>query len=580
MNILIEKNIMVPMRDGVRLATDVYRPAEGGPVPVLLSRLPYNKELPMMAQAAIDALRAVQAGYAVVFQDCRGRFASEGEFTPMFNEAVDGADTVAWIIQQPWSTGQVGTVGGSYLGFTQWLLARERPEGLRAMAPVVTTSDYYQAPFRHQGGVFELGCALFWSVGMVPEELQRQLRQGKASMEQMGALMQVMSDPSSQFEHLPLVDMPLLRDFAPYYLDWLAHPNYDDYWRSIAHKEYYEQITVPALNIGGWYDIFLGTTLENYTSMKQRGGSTVARQHQRLVIGPWPHGSFTGIFPERNYGLMASGDVVDLVGMQLRWYDHWLKGLDNGVEQDKPVKLFVMGLDQWREEDDWPLPDTEYRPYYLHSAGRANSAAGDGTLSTGAPGDEAEDVYLYDPRYPVPTVGGAILMSVAMGIDQGPRDQRSVEEREDVLCYTTPMLEKPIEVTGPVELVLYVSSSARDTDFTGKLVDVSPDGRAEILTDGILRARYRESFSEPKLMEPGQIYELHLDLWATSNVFKVGHRIRLEVSSSSFPRFDRNTNTGGTIETETEKDFVQAVNRVYHDSTRPSHLVLPVIERD
>ncbi|MFL5659063.1 MAG: CocE/NonD family hydrolase, partial [Ktedonobacteraceae bacterium] len=453
-------------------------------------------------------------------------------------------------------------------------------EALRAMAPVVTTSDYYQSPWRHKGGVFELGISLWWSLFMVPEELQRQLRQGKASMEQMGALMQAMSDPSSQFDHLPLVDMPLLRDFAPYYFDWLAHPSYDDYWRSIAHKEAYEQITVPALNIGGWHDIFLGTTLENYIGMKQRGGSAVARQHQRLLIGPWSHGGMTGIFPERNYGLMASGDVADLVGIQLRWYDHWLKGEDNGVEQDKPVKLFVMGLDQWREEDDWPLPDTEYRPYYLRSAGHANSAAGDGTLSIEAAGDEAEDVYLYDPRHPVPTVGGAILMSMAMGMDQGPRDQRSVEAREDVLCYSTPILEKSMEVTGPIELVLYVSSSARDTDFTGKLVDVYPDGRAEILTDGILRARYRESFSEPKLMEPGQIYELHLDLWATSNVFKPGHRIRLEVASSNFPRFDRNTNTGGTMETETERDFVQAVNRVYHDSAHPSHLILPIIERD
>jgi putative CocE/NonD family hydrolase len=228
------------------------------------------------------------------------------------------------------------------------------------------------------------------------------------------------------------------------------------------------------------------------------------------------------------------------------------------------VKLFVMGLDQWREEDDWPLPDTQFRPYYLHSAGHANSAAGDGTLSTEVPADEGEDVYLYDPRHPVPTVGGAILISLAMGMDQGPRDQRSVEAREDVLCYTTPPLEQPVEVTGPIELVLYVSSSARDSDFTGKLVDLYPDGRAEILTDGILRARYRESFSKPKLLEPGQIYELHLDLWATSNVFKAGHRIRLEVASSNFPRFDRNTNTGGTIETETEKDFVQAINRVYH----------------
>jgi hypothetical protein len=578
MNIVIEKNVMVPMRDGVRLATDIYHPAEEGRFPVLLVRLPYNKDMPMMVQGNIDTSRAVQAGYVVVIQDCRGRFASEGEFTPVVNEASDGADTVAWITAQPWSTGQVGTLGGSYLGFTQWLLAREQPEALRAMAPMITTSDYYEAPWRHTGGVFELGLSLFWSLGMMPEELQRRVRQGKASMEQMGTLMQAMSNASAQFEHLPLVDRPLLREFAPYYFEGLAHPNYDDYWRNMAHKTYYEQITVPVLNIGGWYDIFLGTTLENYTGMKQRGGSEVARQHQRLLIGPWSHGGFTGVFPERSYGLMASANAADLVGGQLRWFDHWLKGEDNGVEQDKPVKLFVMGLDQWREEDDWPLPDTQYRPYYLHSGGHANSAAGDGTLSTEAPAEEAEDVYLYDPRRPVPTVGGAILMS--LGLDQGPRDQRGVEAREDVLCYSTPILEKPVEVTGPIELVLFVFSSARDTDFTGKLVDVSPDGRAEILTDGILRARYRESFSEPGLMEPGQIYELHLDLWATSNVFKIGHRIRLEVSSSNFPRFDRNTNTGGTIETETEKDFVQALNRIYHDAAHPSHLILSIIERD
>ncbi len=277
---------------------------------------------------------------------------------------------------------------------------------------------------------------------------------------------------------------------------------------------------------------------------------------------------------------MASVDAIDLVGIQLHWYNHWLKGEDNGVERDKPVKLFVMGLDQWREEDDWPLPDTQFRSYYLHSMGRANTSSGDGMLLTETLADEATDVYLYDPRRPVPTVGGASLDSFALGLEQGPRDQRCVEAREDVLCYSTPILEMPLEVTGPIELVLYVSSSAYDTDFTGKLVDVYPNGRAEILTDGILRVRYRESFSKPKLMEPGHIYELHLDLCATSNVFMAGHRIRLEVSSSNFPHFNRNTNTGGTIETEMERDFVQAVNHVYHDKTHHSHLILPIIERD
>jgi putative CocE/NonD family hydrolase len=582
MNILIEKNVMVPTRDGVRLAADVYRPVEAGQYPTLLSRLPYNKDLPGRSALFFSLVfRAAQQGYVVVIQDCRGRFASEGEFYPLVNDADDGVDAIQWIVAQPWSNGKVGMIGMSYLGFTQWLLAKEHPEALKAIAPRVTTSNYYYTPYRHQGGVFDFGCALAWALGALPDAVQRRLRQGSARPEQMGALMQAMQDPSALTAHMPLIDQPVLREFAPFYLDWLDHPTYDDYWKRIAHSEYYEQVTVPALNMGGWYDLFLGGTLENYVGMKRRGGSAVARAHQRLVIGPWSHTNDTGLFPERSYGLAASSAAIDLEGMQVRWYDHWLKGAENGVEQDKPVKIFVMGLDQWREEEDWPLPDTQYRPYYLHSRGHANSASGNGALSLDAPTEEVEeapDVYLYDPRSPVPTVGGATLIDLAPV--EGPRDQRKVEARADVLCYSTQALEKPVEVTGPIELVLYISSSARDTDFTGKLVDVSPDGRAEILTDGILRARYRESFSEAKLLEPGQIYELRLDLWATANLFKVGHRIRLEVSSSSFPRFDRNTNTGGVIERESEQDFVQAVNRVYHDAAHPSHLILPIIERN
>ena len=577
MNILIEKTVMVPMRDGVNLATDIYRPSQEGRFPVLLSRLPYNKD--MLDGLLAAALRTVPKGYVVVIQDCRGRFASEGEFYPIVNDASDGADTITWIVQQPWASGKVGMIGGSFLGLTQWQLAKEHPAALRAIAPHVAPSNYYHTLFRHEGGVFALGTALLWSLMMAPEEVQRRMRKARASQEQMGAIMQMTSDPSMLLSHLPLVDQPLLREFAPWYLDWLNHPTYDDYWQRIAPSEFYEQMTVPALNIGGWYDLFLGGTLANYVGMKQRAGSALARAHQRLVIGPWSHANSTGIFPERSYGLAASGEAIDHDGMQLRWYDHWLKGEENGVEQDKPVKLFVMGLDQWREEEDWPLPDTQYRPYYLHSSGHANSAAGDGTLSTEALAGEPEDVYRYDPHHPVPTVGGAIIL-LGLGPVEGPRDQRAVEAREDVLCYSTPVLDTPVEVTGPIALVLYISSSARDTDFTGKLVDVYPDGRAEILTDGILRTRYRESFTAPKLLEPGQIYELRLDLWATSNLLKAGHRIRLEVSSSNFPWFDRNTNTGGTIETETEQDFVPAVNRIYHDAAHPSHLILPIIERD
>ncbi|MCL2395065.1 MAG: CocE/NonD family hydrolase, partial [Acidimicrobiaceae bacterium] len=332
-------------------------------------------------------------------------------------------------------------------------------------------------------------------------------------------------------------------------------------------------------NMGGWYDLFLKGTIANYLGMKAHGGSALARR-PRLVIGPWSHGPSGGWFPERSYGLLSGTDTADLTGLQLRWFDWLLRGQDNGVENEKPVRIFVMGADVWRDEADWPLPDTDYVDYFLHSGGRANSSAGDGSLSVEPPGDEAEDVYLYDPRDPVPTVGGGtFLPGLGLGVNSGPRNQAQVETRHDVLCYTTPPLDAPLEVTGPVSAVLQISSSAPDTDFTAKLVDVHPDGRAENIADGILRARYRESLSAPRLLEVGQIYEVTVDLVATSNVFGPGHRIRLDVSSSNFPRFDRNTNTGGEIAQEGEDALVQAINRVHHTSVHPSRLILPVIRR-
>lgn len=332
--------------------------------------------------------------------------------------------------------------------------------------------------------------------------------------------------------------------------------------------------------MGGWWDLFLKGTLANFTGMRRSGGSESARAHQRLVIGPWAHGAATGWFPERSYGLLSGTDGVDLTGIQLRWFDWLLKGEANGAEHDKPVRLFVMGANEWREADDWPLPGTEFVDYFLRSAGRANTAAGDGVLSSEAPGDgEPEDAYLYDPRDPVPTVGGAtFLPGLFIGANAGPRDQRSVECRHDVLCYTTDPLARPVEVIGPVRLVLWAASSARDTDFTAKLVDVWPSGRAENVADGILRTRYRDSVSEPTLLEPDRPYELEVDLVATAYRFPAGHRIRLEVSSSNFPRFDANTNTGGPIAEERDTDVRRAVNRVLHDRSHPSRLVLPVVE--
>jgi len=579
MGFVVEKNLVVPLRDGVGLATDVYRPDGPGRFPVLINRLPYNKELNSLANFSFDVARGVQAGYAVVVQDTRGRFGSEGTFDPFSHEAEDGADTIAWAAAQPWSTGAIGMVGGSYFGATQWTAATTSPPALRAIAPFVTTDQYYES-WAYQGGAFELGFNLHWTLLFLAlGEVLRRLDAGRASPEELGRLVSAIDANDELFWRRPLVGLAELGDLAPYYDEWLAHPSYDDFWRRTAPRESWRAITVPALNMGGWWDLFLKGTLANYSGMRRHGGSEAARVHQRLVIGPWAHGAATGWFPERSYGFTSGIDGVDLTGLQLRWFDWLLKGLDNGCAHDKPVRIFVMGENAWREADDWPLPETVFVDYFLHSSGRANTAAGDGALSTEAPmGAEPEDVYCYDPRNPVPTTGGAtFLPGLFIGANAGPRDQRKVETRHDVLCYTTEPLTAPLDVIGPLRLVLWVSSSARDTDFTGKLVDVWPDGRAENLADGILRARYRVSPSEPALLQPGTPYELEIDLVASAYRFPAGHRIRLEVSSSNFPRFDRNTNTGGTIATEDDDDVVPAVNRVHHDAARPSRLVLPII---
>jgi putative CocE/NonD family hydrolase len=569
--ILIEKNIMVPVRDGVKLATDVYRLEGSAPTPVLVVRTPYNKDRIIAGGDIFDIFRAVQSGYTVVAQDVRGRYASEGIFNPHVQETADGLDAFAWAAAQPWSNGVVGTFGGSYLGATQWLPAREQPPALRTMAPAITFSDGYEG-CSYQGGAKVLHDLRWVVADIVPAEIERRIARGEKVLES-----DIPLDVDRALTELPLATHSLIQEYASFYLDWLAHPTADDCWLPSSPRAGYEQISVPALNISGWYDIFLWSTFQNYMGMKQRGGTEEARRNQRLIVGPWTHMNFSGSFPEREFGRGASSAAIDLPGIHLRWFDRWLKDVDNGIDQEPPVMIFVMGIDEWRHESDWPLPDTQYRPYYLHGSGGANTLHGDGTLSTEPPGDEPSDVYLYNPLRPVPTVGGQVILPG--GNAMGARDQRKVELRDDVLVYSTPVLEAAVEVTGPIELRLFVASSAPDTDFTGKLVDVYPDGRAIILTEGILRVRYRNSFTEPELLKPSEICELQLNLWATANVFLPGHCIRLEVSSSNFPRFDRNSNTGGVIASESRDQYQPAINRIFHDAAHPSHLILPLIER-
>ncbi len=572
--IVIDKNIEIPMRDGCVLKGDLFRPDGAEKLPVLLNRTPYDKKFPLISALTLDAIRAAQRGYNVVFVDCRGRFASEGVFTCFVDEARDGYDTIEHLARQPWADGQVGTFGASYMGATQWLAAATRPPSLKAMVPAITASDYHDG-WTYQGGAFSLFFNVSWtmtSLGLA--RLMRERTTNPRAAEEIAVVMGSIDAMRERMDFLPLKEFPMFRAGAPYFFDWLDHPCYDDYWRALSIEERHAEIDVPALNIGGWYDIFQGGTIRNYLGMRARGAGAAGRA-ATLMMGPWHHTlPFSSLVGQVDMGFRSSPISIDLDGVQLDWFDHWLKGKANGAADGAPVRLYVMGRNEWRDEKAWPLPGTEWRRYYLHSRGRANSAHGDGALATDAPGAEPADSFLYNPLNPVPTAGGG-LCCYPNSVPGGAFDQTMVEHRGDVLVYSTEPLAEDLEVIGPVKFTLYASSSAPDTDFTAKLVDVGPCGFARNLTDGILRARVRESQASPRLMRPGQIYEFTIDLWSTANLFKAGHRIRLEVSSSNFPRFDRNPNTGHDLFADAETQ--PAMQTVRHDREFASYLTLPVI---
>ncbi len=548
-DVIAQYNVMVPMRDGVRLSTDVYRPAKPGRYPVILTRGAYGNGSGGLAGATVW----VKRGYAVVNQDVRGRYDSEGHYYPYVAELNDGYDTQQWAGSQPWSSGKVGMVGSSYGASVQWLSAHLRSPALAALIPRVAPFNYYKSVV-YSGGAFQLSSRIDWAFYMA------------------GRTAQTGFDWDSMRKHLPLKTMDTSFGYdLPYWRDWIAHPSEDSYWDILDAEARISEIDVPALNIGGWYDAFLGGTLSSYTGMRERAYSEKARQGQKLVIGPWNHFIDRDWEPALDFGPDAKGGVEE---MQVRWFDHWLKGEDTGFLREPPVRLFVMGENVWRSEQEWPLKRTQYTKFYLHSDGKANTAQGDGRLDTRPPGSEGADTYVYDPADPVPTRGGNLL-PVPLGA--GPAEQSEVSRRHDVLVFATGPLDRDTEVTGPITMTLYAASSAPDTDFTAKLVDVHPDGKAYNLADGIIRARYRESLKQPKLIQPGKVYEYTIDLWATSNLFKRGHRIRVDISSSNFPRFDRNPNTGHTFGEDAE--MVKATQTIQHARQYPSHIVLPIIPR-
>ena len=575
-SVRFDPNIPLMLRDGTITYVDVFRPDASGRFPALLQRTPYDKSAPLCRSGMIDPVKAAMNGYGVVIQDVRGRYTSDGDFYAFVNEIDDGYDSVEWVASREWCTGKVGMYGASYIGATQWLAAKSRPPSLTAIAPMVTASDYHEG-WAWQGGAFELGFNLSWAMGSLVSGNWANLSSRLfLSDNHLDALINAKDNLTAGYRRMPMRDLPdLMGGLAPYYYDWLDHPEYDDYWKRISIEESHHEIQVPALNIGGWYDIFLGGTISNFVRMRAMAESRDARRGQRLIIGPWVHSAAPiNVSGEFNFGTRSSSLAMDLQGTVLRYYDHWLKGEDNGVPDDKPVRIFVMGKNVWRDEDRWPLSRAVETKYYLRGGGRANTLNGDGELSLEEPGDEPPDVFVYNPIDPVPTSGGGLCCDPAFA-PPGAYDQRPTEARGDVLVYSTPPLERDVEVTGPVSVTLYASSSAPDTDFTAKLVDVEPCGYARNLTDGIIRARYRRPREPASLIEPGQVYELAIDLLATSNVFEAGHRIRLEVSSSNFPRFDRNANTGAPI--GADATFNPALQTVLHTRGHASHVTLPVV---
>lgn len=602
--IVFEPDLIVPTRDGAGLATDVYRPPGEGPFPVLLERTPYNKSAPSRSErtaaAAKPGTRAevagyfVRHGYALAYQDCRGRYKSSGRFTKYLSEAEDGYDTLAWLIRQNWCNGRIGTFGLSYAAHTQAALGCLDPPGLAAQfLDCGGFSNAYRSGIRH-GGAFDLKQAT-WAYNNALADAKDPAV--KAALEA--------QDIRDWFARMPWRKGNSPISAAPEYEDYLleqwSHGVFDEFWKQpgIYAEGYYDRYAdVPVVNLSGWYDPYARTAVENYLGLSRR-----KRAPMRLILGPWTHGdrslSYAG---DVDFGPAAAVDgnlAEDFFELRRRWFDCWLKGIANGVDAEPPVRIFVMGggsgrrnsagrLDhggRWRSAADWPLPETQWTKFYLHSD---RSIRPEPPSSSAAPFE-----YLSDPKSPVPMIGGAIssgepvMRAGAYDQREGPgtfgarESYRPLAERRDILVFSTPPLRRDMEVTGPVTVRLWVASDAPDTDFTAKLIDVHPpnddypDGFAMNLTEGILRARYRDSWERPSPLRPGAVYAVTIELFPTSNLFLRGHRLRLDIASSNFPHFDVNPNSG---EPEGAAEHPRiARNRVFVDADRPSHIVLPVI---
>jgi putative CocE/NonD family hydrolase len=542
----MEFNQKTKMRDGVRLSTDVYRPAGKGRWPVILIRTPYSNN----DDAFLEYGKKFAGwGYAVTIQDVRGRHDSEGEWYPSKNEGPDGFDTLKWLDLQPWSSGRVGMTGGSYNAMVQWDVAVLKPPNLKAMISMVCPSDLFINCW-YRRGTLGWGDTIRWLVHVDGRVNQNLLAYNTPDI----------------YPHVPFttVDEAVGRKVG-FWRDWMKHQTYDSYWKSTSYHDHYSKVDVPVLHISGWYDDCADGNIQNYLGMMRSGGSKKARESQRLVFGPWPH----RINQARKLGEIDFGPeaIVDLHNLQKRWFDFWLKGEQNGIMNESPVSIFVMGLNKWREESNWPLSRAKLTKLYLHSGGHANSLSGNGWLNEKPPSakESRSDEFDYDPDDPCPS---------PVGVNE-PDDRRPAERRDDVLVYDTKPLTRPVEVTGNVLLELFASSSARDTDFAAHLVDVYPNGYAHPVADGILTARYRDSLVKPSPLVPGRVTKFTIDLWHTSNLFMKKHKIRIEISSADFPRYARNMNTGKPYGTDLQGSI--AHQKILHDTNHPSHARLPIV---
>ncbi|MEU0497035.1 CocE/NonD family hydrolase [Mycobacterium sp. NPDC006124] len=568
-----QADVPATMRDGTVLRADVYRPTTSDAVPVILMRTQYGKDGAQSGTRYQSPDWFASHCYLVVVQDIRGQGASGGVFSEFTHDQDDGYDSVEWAAALPGSNGKVGMYGSSYVGATQWLAAVTAPPHLVTIVPSNTASDYYDG-WTYEGGEFRLAFVLPWAMESIATTAAKN-RNDQATVHELASAVR---DPTRWLDFRPFKDLPPMQPanpaVAPWYFDWIRHSTRDDFWKAVSIRDRYPKVTVPVMHFEGWYDAFLAGGVENFAGMVAHGGTAEARANQRLVIGPWDHVDWGRPDSEpapmlKSIGAVANSPVNELM---LQWYDHFLKGKSNDVAGSPRVDYFLMGANVWKTASGWPLPQTKPTTYYLSGAGGIEDRKGG--LVDAAPAVDAPDVYTYDPRFPAPSLGGHSCCGAQSG-PQGPYDQTPVEQRSDVLVYSSEPLARDTEVTGAATVDLWAQSSAVDTDFTAKLTVVKPDGEIVNLNDGIIRTAFRDSLSNPTPVPANQPTKYRIQIWPTSYQYRAGDRIRLEISSSDYPQFAPNPNTGAPF--GQNADTVVATQTILHDAAHPSSITLPVI---